>query len=469
MSTNGLYIPDDIDLNGVNNRTSLKESTVPVVEIAPEDLKLPDELFEQLPLAVKNYLRYSSPLSDVPDEFLLTPFLAIAGALIGKKRFIEMGGMTIYPVIWTVIFAGSSTLRKSTGLNLAKKPFKEVVENWNSSYESKLAEFNFEKNQAKENGEPFDRSEPKKKTLYCSDGFSDLTFWEMLRDNENIISITGEFTALWLELTRSRNSLQDLALQLFDAEDSVRRYTKTGGDIELINPVWCLAGATTITAFQRSLTEIERGSGLLQRILPVTIEQRTKPFKALTELPQPDLELISGLNRKMVTIASLHKEPVHLSSGAKMNYTLWSHELHNKALKLENQIADIGGYVSRLDTYGLKFALIFQMLDQPDQVISAENMMASISLCEWLFKHIIYMLEKNYIFNRYYANRLKVRGLLKKNGGAMNRTDLMNLSHFDREQLDRALENEIEAGYIALIETPTGGRPVRRYKFKEGA
>ncbi len=230
-----------------------------------------------------------------------------------------------------------------------------------------------------------------------------------------------------------------------------------------------MAGATTITAFQRSLTATERGSGLLQRILPVTIEERTKPFKAVTELPRPNAELYNELNRQMEAVARLHEAPVQLSRDAEQLFTQWSHQLNDRALELENQISDIGGYVSRLNIYGLKFALIFQTLDHPDQPISSGNMQASISLCEWLFNHIIYMLEKNYIFNRFYADRLKVRELLEKNGGAMNRTDLMNLSHFDREQLDRALENEIEAGYIELIETPTGGRTKREYKYKGGA
>ena len=466
---NELNIPDNLDLNELNHRPPAEKSNTPELTITPEDLTLPDELFDQLPPTVKNYLNYSSPLSDVPDEFLLTPFIAMAGALIGKKRFIEMGGITIYPVVWTVIFAGSSTLRKSTGLNMAKKPFQSVIENWKLSYESNLEQYRQDKQHAKENGEPFDQPEPKKKTLYCSDGFSDLTFWEMLRDNGNLISVTGEFTALWQELTRSRNSLQDLALQLFDAEESVRRNTKSAGDIELNNPVWCLAGATTITAFQRSLTATERGSGLLQRILPVTIEERTKPFKAVTELPQPNAELYNELNREMEAVARLHTAPVQLSEDAEQIFTQWSHRLNDRALQLENQINDIGGYVSRLNIYGLKFALIFQTLDQPDREISVGNIQASISLCEWLFNHIIYMLEKNYIFNRYYADRLRVREILKKNGGAMNRTDLMNHSHMDKEQLDRALDNEMEAGYIEAIETPTGGRPIREYRYKGGA
>ena len=468
MQSKKLHIPDNIDLNEMNHRQPDKQNKAPGFTITLEDLKLPDELFEQLPPTVKNYLNYASPLTDAPDEFLLTPFLAITGALIGKKRWIELGGNNIYPIVWTVIFAGSSTFRKTTAQNKAKKPFDSVHTNWKLAYKANLEEWNRKAKEAEENKEKFKEPPPKLKTLYCSDGFSDLTFWEMLRDNGNLISVANEFTALWIELTRSRNAMQDLALQLFDA-DSVRRNTRMGGDIQLETPIWCLTGATTITAFQRSLTATERGSGLLQRILPVTIEERTKPFKAMTELPKPNAELYERLNANMEAVSRLHSAPVSLSKEAEVRFTAWSYELHERTLKLEKQISDIGGYLSRLNTYGLKFALIFQTLDQPDQPISAGNMQASISLCEWLFNHIIYMLERNYIFNRFYADRLKIREILKKNGGAMNRTDLMNHSHMDKEQLDRALDNEMEAGYIETIETPTGGRPIREYKYKGGA
>lgn len=432
--------------------------------ITSEHLKLPSKLLKMLPSVVQKYMDYSSPLSDVPDEFLITPFLAAIGALIGRNRYIELGGITIYPVIWTVIFAGSSTLRKSTALNIAKKPFKKLNEKWRNDYEWELGRYEQGRQQAKDSGEQFDSPEPKKKTLFCSDGFSDLTFWEMLRDSESLISMPGEFTALWLELTRPRNSLQDLALQIFDAEDSIRRNTKAGGDIELNNPVWCLAGATTTAGFQRRLTVTERGSGLLQRILPVIIEERTKPFKAVTELPRPDAELYHDLTEDMKALELLDSKPVPLSVEAEERFTQWSHQLNQKAVKLENSIADIGGYVSRLNIYGLKFALIFQTLDDPDKPISAGNMQASICLCDWLLNHMVYMLKNNYIFNRYYADRIKILELIKKTG-SMNRTDLMNLSNMDKIQLDRALENEIEAGHIVLTEVSTGGRPVREYKY----
>src|SRR5690625_2319376 len=259
----------------IPQNTSLDEMLKPTgVEISPDDLRLPRELSEQLPPIVKNYLNYSSPLSDVPDEFLVTPFLAMAGALIGKKRFLQMGGITIYPVIWTVIYAASSSYRKSTAIRLAKKPFERVHTNWVQAYNATVEEWEWRRKEAKEAKEEFNEPPPKLKTLYSADGFSDLTFWEGLRDNGNLVSVAGEFTALWQELTRSRNAMQDLALQLFDA-DSVRRNTRSGGDIHLETPIWCIAGATTISAFQRSLTQTERGSGLLQRILPVTIEART--------------------------------------------------------------------------------------------------------------------------------------------------------------------------------------------------
>lgn len=464
-----LNIPIDIDLNETNHLPTNEKSKAPGISITPEDLQLPDELKEQLPPLVRDYLKYSSPLSDVPDEFLLTPFLAVAGSLIGNKRFIQLGGITVYPVVWTVLFAGSSTLRKSTGLSMAKKPFIKILERWNDEHEMKLSQWRRDKMEAEQNKEPFDTPEPKKNTLYSSDSFSDLTFWEDLAHRGSLTSTPGEFTALWSELTRPRNSMKDLALSIFDAEDSIRRNTKSGGDIELKNPVWNIASATTLENFQRTLTATERSSGLLQRIIPICMEQRNKEFKALTELAEPNKELYSHISEQLQNLVHIEQQPVTLSSSANQTFTAWSHELHNKAEKLESRINDIGGYLSRLNIYGLKFALIFQTLENPSQPISGKNMNASIILCEWLLTHIIYMLERNYIFNRHYADRVKIRELLEKNGGLMNRSHLMNLSHMDKEQLDRALDNEIEAGYIEKVETPTAGRPVREYKYKGGA
>lgn len=95
-------------------------------------------------------------------------------------------------------------------------------------------------------------------------------------------------------------------------------------------------------------------------------------------------------------------------------------------------------------------------------------MKAAIALAEWLFNHTIYMLDKNYIFNRLYADRLKIRELLEEQTGKqMSRTDLMNLSNFDKEKLDKALASEIDAGKIKELKQDTGGvRPMVSYKLK---
>lgn len=455
----------DLLLHGEKIEEEAEQETNPIM-VHPEDLKLSDSLIDLLPPVVKNYLKYSAPLSDVPNEFLLTPFIATAGAVIGNRRYVELGGIQIYPTIWTVLFAGSSTLRKSTALSLARKPFKPIEEHYRQEYESKLLEWEQRRDNAEMNGESFDEPKPIKKTIYAPDGFSDRTFWESLRDNGSQISNVSEFTALWNELTRPRNSMRDLVLDIFDTRNKIRRNTICAGDIELETPVWCMAGATTIPNFQRTLTSTERASGLLQRILPVCMEQRTKVFKALTELPKPNAELYKHITEQTKKLIDLERRAVALTTEADERFTKWSHDIHNRAEQLTERLPDIGGYVSRLDSYAMKFALIFQQLHRPDQPISGKNMEAAIALAEWLFNHILYMLDKNYIFNKYYADRVKIRELIgKQSDGKMSRTDLMNMSNFDKDQLNRALASEIEAGKIEEIETETGGRPLREYKL----
>ena len=434
--------------------------------ISPDDLMLSDSLIDLLPETLRDFLNYSSPLSDVPNEFLITPFLAVCGAVIGKKRYAKVGAIVIYPTIWTVLFAGSSTLRKSTALRLAKEPFKPIMERFSEQYEKDLTLWKQMKDFFEKEGEDFDDPEPFKRTIYCPDGFSDLTFWQSLRDNGSIISTPSEFTSLWSELTRPRNSMRDMALSIFDAEDSIRRTTHNAGDIELNNPVWCIAGATTLENFQRTLTSNERSSGLLQRILPVYMEKPTKQFKALTELQNQKPALYEKITHKVSHLVDLSEKPVEISYEAEKFFTEWSHGLNDRAEQLSNRLTDIGGYTSRLNVYGLKFALIFQQLDKPHEFISKRNMIAAIKLCEWLFTHIIYMLDRNYIFNRYYADRVKLREItMKQPNKCISRTDLMNLSNFDKEQLDRAVNTDIDAGIIEEIKVDTGGRPRIEYKL----
>lgn len=434
------------------------------IEIKPDDLYLSDELTQKFPPIVRTYMDYATRISDVPDEFLLTPFLALSGALMGKKRKLKFGGLSVYPVIWTVLFAESSFFRKSTSLSIARGLFKPIIENWKNSYDARHQEWKRQKKDAKDAKETFEIPEPKKRTLYASDNTSDVTFWEALRDNGNLIAMPSEFTGMWTDWIKSYNSLSDIVLRIFDAEDHIRRHTRMGGDIELENPILCIAGATTIPAFQKALSSTERGNGLLQRILPVTVTKRTKKFKAVTELPTPDGDLFRKITYRLEEVARIESRDINLNPDASDIYTKWAHEIHDRALSLETTIHDIGGYVSRLQIYAVKFALIFQTLDDDRIDITLKNMEGAIALSEWLFKHQIFMLTRNYIFNRHYADRLKILEVLEKNDNRISRTDLMNLTNFDRDQLERAINNELQAGHIREYKIDTGGRPRFEYE-----
>lgn len=189
----------------------------------------------------------------------------------------------------------------------------------------------------------------------------------------------------------------------------------------------------------------EVGSGLLQRILPVCMEERTKKFKALSELRDPDNELYATVSDKLKGLKDLPSCQIKVSSEGKKLFTRWSHALNSFGERHSTRLPNIGCYISRLNVYGLKFGLIFQQLDEPSKSISKRNIYASIALCEWLLRHIIYMLDKNYIFNRLYADRIKIRTLIRKQlSNVITRIDLMNLSHFDKDQLDKALVSDFE-------------------------
>ena len=459
---NQLNIPPDADFDAISS-----EENASGYKITPKDLELSDELLEMLPETIQKATRYASEMTDSPRTFFPLAFIALIGGLIGNKRLIKLGGITIYPVIWTIICAQSSMMRKTTQMGIAKSFFKAIIEKWVTEYTESIKRWEADKKLADETNKEFDKPKPIKRWLYAPDGFSDLTFWQTLQENSSLVSFVTEFTALIKQLGKTYTGMGDFILSLYDAEDNMRRVTRMGGDITLKNPVWCMVGATTVPALRSALSSTDRGNGFLQRILPITYEGETK-FKAMTELPSPDLMVFAEVSNHLLSIAELSRKDMELSPEASQLFTDWSHELFNRSRDIEDQVSDIGGYSSRLNAYGLKFALIFQVLTDPDQPISAKNMRGAIALCDWCFKHQIYMLTRNYIFNRFYSDRMRLLEVLEKNAGIMSRTDLMNLTNFDKEQLDRALDNEIEAGHIEAIKIETGGRPRFEYKLSEG-
>jgi hypothetical protein len=456
-----LNIAENQSLRGLAEEKK-QSSTVPTKP--PE---LTDELLDLLPKILWVYItQFAERMTDAPREFLLLPFIAMIGGLIGNRRYVKTGVIKTYPVIWTVVIAVSSLIRKTTSMSVAKKPFKRVLDKWEAEHHQLLIQWEHEKKQAEEAKEKFETPKPIKRRLYAPDGFSDLTFWQTMKENLALVSFVTEFTALIKQLSKTYTGMGDFILSLFDAEDNMRRLTRMGGDIELKNPVWCMIGASTLSSIRSVLSNTDRGNGFLQRILVVTYEGRPN-FKAMTELPAPDTFYFSQLSDRLLEISDLDKRDMHLTREAKDRFTEWSHDFFKRSMELEKQIPDIGGYSSRINVYGLKFAMIFQILTDEKADISLKNMEGAIALCEWCFQHQQYMLVNGYVFNRYQADRNQIVDILKKNNGYLSRTKLMNLSNFDKEQLDRALENEIEAGRVEAIKIETGGRPRYDYQLIE--
>lgn len=435
-------------------------------------LSLPPKLLEKMPETFRLYMEYASPLTDAPDEFLLMPFMAIAGAHVGQKRYIEFGKGRIYPAVWTVIFAGSSTMRKSTSQSIAKHPFKSVIDRWRDEYRVELAAWETARLQAEANNETFTDPEPQQRHLIAPDGFSDLVFFRDLAYNGNMISLASEFTGLWQEINKSRNGLYDTFMNLFDAPDSERRKTVSGGEVELQYPVLGIAGATTLSNFKKNLSENERESGFLQRIIPVVMTKSPKGYIPITRLPEPNYGLLADLSERMLSILSLSTERVYIDDDAEKKHAAWAEENNTHATDMESSISGIGGYASRLETYALKYALIFQTYDDPGRPITLSNMEAAILLAEWNLEHIKQMLTDEYIFDRSYADRLKVREVIRAAGNIIDRTLLSRATRMSARRMDEAISNDEAAGFIKVTELKAdtsrkGGRSKRVYELVE--
>jgi len=444
------------------SKSSKSKSTVKKV-----DLKMPDKLISSLPDVLQEYFEMMQEETDAPREFLLPPFITIYATLIGNKRYIcGRRSIRIYPVFWTVLFAGSSSFRKSTAIDLAKGQFSELDNKFEQMYQLELIEYDAIKKKIEAADDKDSYSLPPKpirKELYLSIAFSDATFWEELSEQEMLVSTPGEFTQLWDEVSRPHNSLGDFILEVFDVPNRLRRNTKNLGEMILKKPVWNIVSATTLDNFRSKLSQTNRGSGFLQRILPVCALEKQKHLSLLTYYKQTleNREIVKQVVQKIADLRLKDEaaEEMNVDGEAKQRYIEWSHKYAGRALEIEKRVSDFPGFASRLEVYALKYAIVFELMDDPNSLtVSLKSMNAAINIVEWHTKNTLYMLENNYIFDASYADRLNIRELLKNaSGKEMTRSKLMQNSNFEKSRLDRALESEIEAGFIEMQEKSTGG------------
>ena len=236
---------------------------------------------DSLTPALREFLRQASPTTDAPDEFLITAYLTCWAGAVGNKL---LGPSGLRPNLWTVLFAGSSEVRKSTALTLAGGAAKVVQKRFDAGLKEAWAEYKVAllRWDSKPRIERAEAPEPEKPTIHSlllPADFSDAGFYEALKNNPvSGVIVAPEFADFHRKLNRDYTAQADAFLSAYDNE-RMSRQTRSHELETIEEPTFSILGGTTFENFRKVFRASETENGFFQRVFPVAIPTPTKRRK----------------------------------------------------------------------------------------------------------------------------------------------------------------------------------------------
>lgn len=374
-----------------------------IIRNAPE-VKKKDEQFNWCEVLsidkgfISDYLKYAEPLTDAPVLFHFVCSLVILSAILNKKVFLPYCGQPLYPNIYAVILAPSSLFRKSTSINIAKNIVQDVEED-----------------------------------LVLA---NDITYEKMVQN------LSGRSWGLicWNEMggvlevmSKDYNSgLRALITELFDCPGLWKRELKSG-TYRIEEPCVSILGASTMDWLIDALKGKDIRGGFLPRFIIIPAVEKEK---SLALPPGPNKTLRDGLIRTLNEKSQITGE-MHLEKAGIRIYEDW-YRKHEKDLEESDKKEILSGFYSRLATYVLKLAMIFQLSYSKSIEIESETLMRACKLVDCLKGNLAKFIEE-FIISSKVKEMNNILRIVKEHPG-IDYSKLLRNSHLLAKELRPILD-----------------------------
>lgn len=382
---------------------------------------LPDTNF------IKKFVNHFSPLTEAPNEYLLTSILTYTAAMLGNRRYTFNALGTTYPNVWAVIIGKTTACRKSTALKLAESLLKDVDYNY-----------------------------------FYPQIIHGKTLIEKLEIDPYGIFIYNEWKSFASNIEKHNNSnLKAMLTELYDSH-SYQKIIKNNDaaenednlhKIQIDKISISLIIASTLDWLKYNKTDLT--SGFMPRFIFSIIN---KNYKDPIAFPgdKPKTELVNELDKYKKEIDKETKR-LHISKEAKKLYKEWYIYNYHKSNDCKNDV--LPGFWRRLEKYVYKFALILHCVGKnyKKDKIQVETMETAIHLQEYYRENINYLVRDKFTITKYKKAEKKVITYLKKNNRSATRRDLQsNISMLKKGRfLDQILDNLKGNGIIKRESIPT--------------
>ena len=310
-----------------------------------QEMLIPDSGF------IREYYEYAEPLTEAPSIWHIFMACNLIATVVSRKRWIHSGAWMYYPNLWTLFIAPSSRMKKSTVLNIGKDLL----------YQAGLDDHLFPSDFSREG--LLDQFKKKAQGLFV---------WQ---------EIGGVLKVMDLPYM---NGTKEMFTDMYDGKPYKRNLRKE--EVRIEDPCISIAGASTIEWLNQSIKDNDIAGGFLPRFIFVCAE---RPSKILPFPPPPSEEDTNSVKAALQHIAALDEKPMGLSAPAEAMYSDWYHKSHETAYDGTDPEM-MAPFLSRLETYLLKFSLIHQInIDRDDPLISEEAMECAVKTITFLKDNIL--------------------------------------------------------------------------------
>lgn len=356
---------------------------------------------------IKEYFSFACELTDSPEHFHILPAVSLVAVAVGNGAYIPFGAQNIYPIIWFLLLAPSSVYHKSSCLRIAEKILMG-----------------------------FQKEDGTLTYLYPPD-FTRERILEIFEERNCGLIIWDEFTGALSLMNRDYNSgIKDTLTSFFNRPEI---YSRRVGNkhIKIKNPCVSIASTSSLSWLTTKLKPEDVSGGFLARFLLVPAREKSKFFPIPPEMNQGRLtELRTSLNKIALFFNPANPVKMGMEKIAKP-YEAWQRN-HEKELLKNDSMEKLGGFFSRLSEYLLKIAMLFQISENREPVISVDNFERAkifIDCLRWEIKNLV---SNEIVLDPKEKEREKLIEIISKNPG-IDRSKLMRNSHLDSKSFHSAL------------------------------
>lgn len=363
------------------------------------------------------YTRYASEMTDSPHEFHLAVGLSVLSASLGNKVYFQAWGQPVFPNVWSVILAPSGFFRKSTamriGLNLLGLEFRENI---------------------------------------LPNDFTKERLLENLGERPSGIIPVWEFGAILKSMGQDYNSgLKEMLTEIYDAPFYERQTRQGTAKIE--RPAVSILTASTIDWVIDRITAGDLNSGFLARFLywPATQKNGWKGFNCRV---RP--ENLEYLQLFLTNLRDLRGEAI-FDNTVKEMYDAWL-RCHEDEVNAQRLPPELQGFYTRIATYVLKFAVLYEVAMTQDLEITPEAMSYGIKLAEYLKSHLVKLMEDEIVTTRDGKDLKMIRQIIEREPG-IDKSTILRKSKLVARRLNELLETLVQSNTVRVETIATDRRP----------